>query len=35
MDNLFNSVKLFTVLYREQALAHGVARRMGADCRIQ
>ena len=29
MDNLFNSVKLFTALYREHALAHGVVRTHG------
>ncbi len=29
MDNLYNSVKLFTALYREHALAHGVAWRHG------
>jgi hypothetical protein len=29
MDNLFNSQKLFTALYRTQALAHGVARTNG------
>ena len=29
MDNLFNSVKLFTALYREHTLAHGVVRTHG------
>jgi len=29
MDNLFNSVKLFTALYRERTLAHGVVRTHG------
>ena len=29
MDNLFNSQKLFTALYRTHALAHGVARTNG------
>jgi hypothetical protein len=29
MDNLFNSVKLFSALYRAEALAHGVARTNG------
>jgi hypothetical protein len=29
MDNLYNLVKLFTALYREHALAHGVARTHG------
>ncbi len=29
MDNLFNSVKLFTALYRENTLAHGVVRTHG------
>ena len=29
MDNLFNSVKLYSTLYRADALAHGVARTNG------
>ena len=29
MDNLFNSVKLYSALYRAEALAHGVARTNG------
>ena len=29
MDNLFNSVKLYSALYRANALAHGVARTNG------
>ncbi len=29
MDNLFNSQKLFTVLYIAKALAHGVVRTHG------
>ena len=29
MDNLFNSVKLYSALYRAEVLAHGVARTNG------